>query len=117
MKKLKKLYLQAKRRFRKRIIGTAERPRLSVFRSHKHIYAQLIDDKNGQTLAAFSTLSSNEKPIKGTTRKAAFTVGHYLAHKAKSKNISLAVFDRGNKVYHGRVKSLADGCRDQGLAF
>ena len=117
MKKLKKLYLQAKRRFRKTITGTAERPRLSIFRSHRHIYAQLIDDKNGHTVSALSTLSSEKKVQKSMTKKAAFNVGILLARKAMLKNISLVVFDRGNKPYHGRIKSLADGCRKEGLVF
>lgn len=117
MKNLKKIYLQAKRRFHKKIIGTAERPRLSVFRSHKHIYAQLIDDKNSRTLASFSTLSSGSDSKKSTTRQAAFDVGHFLARTAILKNISLVIFDRGNKPYHGRIESLANGCRQQGLRF
>lgn len=117
MKNLKKLYLQAKRRFRKKIVGTAERPRLSVFRSHRHIYAQLIDDKIGHTLVAFSTLSNEAKVEKSMTKNAAFNVGLFIAQKAMLKNISLITFDRGNNIYHGRVKSLADGCRQQGLIF
>lgn len=117
MKNLRKLYLQAKRRFRKKVIGTAERPRLSVFRSHRHIYAQLIDDKNACTLAAFSTLSREKKSKKSMTKIAAFRVGKYLAQKAIEKKIAVISFDRGNKPYHGRIQSLADGCRAAGLIF
>lgn len=117
MKKLKRLYLQAKRRFRKKNIGTAQRPRLSVFRSHKHIYAQLIDDKNGHTLLAFSTLSNSKKIEKSTPTMAAFIVGKSLAQKALEKNINSVIFDRANRPYHGRVQSLANGCREEGLLF
>jgi len=116
-KKLKKIYLQAKRRFRKKIIGTALRPRLAVFRSHKHIYAQLIDDKNGQTVASFSTLSKEKKIEKSATKEAAFSVGVNLAKKALAIKISCVVFNRGNKPYLGRIQSLAEGCRKEGLLF
>lgn len=120
MKKRKlKLYLQQKKRSLKRIIGTTEKPRLSVFRSHKHIYAQLIDDSAKQTLVFCSTLERNikEKTSALATQAASFLVGESLAKKALTKNITTVVFDRGEKPYHGRIKSLADGARQQGLIF
>jgi large subunit ribosomal protein L18 len=120
MKKTKKkLYLQQKKRSLKRIIGTKEKPRLSVFRSHKHIYAQLIDDNTKQTLVFCSTLekSVKEKTSTFATQAASFLVGEFLAKKALIKNIQTVVFDRGKKPYHGRIKSLADGAREQGLLF
>ena len=125
-KKAKKIYLQQKKRFIKKIIGTLEKPRLSVFRSHKHIYAQLIDDKNGNTLAFSSTLNreildkliaKNSEGSKVTPSEAALYVGENLAQKALFKNISTIVFDRGDKPYHGRVKNIAEGARKQGLIF
>lgn len=116
-KKVNKIYLQAKRRFRKKIVGTDLCPRLSVFRSHKHIYAQLIDDKNKQTIASFSTLSKGNKIEKSATKEAAFSVGMNLAKKALAKEISAVVFDRGKKPYLGRIQSLAEGCREIGLLF
>jgi large subunit ribosomal protein L18 len=110
-----------RRRFRVRskIKGTAERPRLSVFRSSKHIYAQLIDDLNGRTLAsASSAMPELEKTVPyGGNVKAAKTVGAKLAEVAKSKGIELAAFDRGHYRYHGRIKALAEGAREGGLKF
>lgn len=118
-KKLKKVYLQQKKRYLKKIIGTIKKPRLSVFKSHKHIYAQLIDDKNGHTLAFSSTLDKNlsSQIESSATQTAAFLVGENLAKKAVEKQISFVVFDRGNKPYHGRIKSIAEGARQQGLIF
>ena len=118
-KKSKKLYLQKKKRYLKKIIGTIEKPRLSVFKSHKHIYAQLIDDKNGHTLAFSSTLEWDiqKENIVTSTQPACFLVGQLIAKKALTKNISTIVFDRGNKPYHGRIKKIAEGARDQGLIF
>ena len=118
-KRIKKLYLQQKKRALKKIFGTLEKPRLSVFRSHKHIYAQLIDDKNGKTLTACSTVdkllvSSFENTA---TKEAAFQVGNELAKRAIQKEISTIVFDRGEKPYQGRIKNLAEGARQQGLIF
>jgi large subunit ribosomal protein L18 len=116
-----KLKRQLRRRHhvRRKIVGTAERPRLSVFRSSKHIYAQLIDDLSGVTLAA---ASSNTKDVRaelpyGGNIKAATAVGKRLAEAAKSKGIQKAAFDRGHYRYHGRVKALADGAREGGLQF
>ena len=118
-KKLKKVYLQQKKRYLKKIIGTIKKPRLSVFKSHKHIYAQLIDDKNGHTLAFSSTLDKNFscQVESSATQAAALLVGANLAKKAVEKQISFVVFDRGNKPYHGRIKSIAEGARQQGLIF
>jgi large subunit ribosomal protein L18 len=118
-KKVKKLFLQAKKRSLKKIVGTFEKPRLSVFRSHKHIYAQLIDDKNGHTLAFSSTL---DKEFASTlqvtaTKTASFIVGQQLAKKALLKHIKIVVFDRGNRPYHGRIRNVAEGAREQGLIF
>ena len=118
-KREKKLYLQNKKRFLKKIRGTTVKPRLSVFRSHKHIYAQLIDDTLGNTLAFTSTLEKGIKEeIKNLAAKeASFKVGKALAQKAALKNICAVVFDRGNKPYHGRIRSLAEGARNGGLIF
>jgi len=118
-KKIKKVYLQQKKRYLKKIVGTPEKPRLSVFRSHKHIYAQLIDDKNGKTLAFSSTLDSslNKTIIATATSEAAKYVGEDLGKKALAKNISFVVFDRGNRPYHGRIQKVAEGARQEGLLF
>jgi large subunit ribosomal protein L18 len=115
--KIKKLrQLRRRRHVRKRIVGTAERPRLTVFRSNKHIYAQLIDDLRGVTLAAAA--SSAIKSVKsGGNVKAAAQVGKQLALNAKTKGIQKAAFDRGHYRYHGRVKALADAAREGGLQF
>jgi large subunit ribosomal protein L18 len=118
-KKEKKLYIQQKKRYLKKIIGTIERPRLAVFRSHKHIYAQLIDDKNGLTLAFSSTLDkilSTQIKV-SSTQDAAFKIGEEIGKKANIKNIKSIIFDRGNRPYHGRIKSLAEGARSSGLIF
>jgi large subunit ribosomal protein L18 len=104
-------------RVRAKITGTAERPRLSVFRSSKHIYAQLIDDMAGVTLAAAGS-TAKEAGIKyGGNVKAASIVGQKLAEAAKAKGITQAAFDRGYYRYHGRVKALADAARKGGLQF
>ena len=93
------------------------RPRLSVFRSAKNIYAQVIDDRNGVTLAAASSLESGEKASKGTDRDAAARVGALVAQRAIEKGVKDVVFDRGGYIYHGRVKALADAAREAGLNF
>jgi large subunit ribosomal protein L18 len=103
-------------RVRRKITGTFERPRLSVFRSSKHIYAQLIDDLNGVTLAAASTAAKTAAKYGGNV-KAAAAVGQKLAEAAKAKGITQAAFDRGHYRYHGRVKALADAARKGGLQF
>lgn len=103
-------------RIRRTIKGTADRPRLSIFRSNKQIYAQLIDDINGITLAAASS-ASKELDLKANKVAIANAVGKAIAEKAKSTGISAVVFDRGGYLYHGRVKALADGAREGGLQF
>jgi ribosomal protein L18, bacterial type len=103
------------RRIRKKVRGTAERPRLAVFRSLNHIYAQVIDDVSGKTLVSASTV---EKELKGTTGgniEAAQRVGKAIAERAIAAGISNVVFDRGGYVYHGRVKALIDASREAGL--
>ncbi len=101
-------------RVRKKITGTAERPRLSVRRSLKHIYAQVIDDGTGTTLAEASTVSAK---VSGNGVAAAKEVGKALAERAKAKSIGRVTFDRGGRQYHGRVKALAEGAREGGLEF
>lgn len=107
-------------RVRGKIQGTAERPRLNVYRSLHHIYAQIIDDEAGHTLVS---ASSNEKTLRGQLNDAegkkdeARTVGKMLAERAKEKGIELVVFDRGGYPYHGRVQALAEGSREGGLQF
>lgn len=103
-----------KRRVRRNIFGTAERPRLSVFRSNKEIYAQLVDDNAGVTLAS---ASSREKVAGGSKSEKSASVGKLIAEKAKAKGIETVVFDRNGFVYHGRIKALADGAREGGLKF
>src|ERR1035437_3213755 len=106
-------------RVRKTVTGTAERPRLNVFRSSKHIYAQVIDDIKGCTVAAASSLSKElDGQFKtGANKAAARAVGKLIAQKAKEKSVTKVVFDRGGYVYHGRIKELADGAREGGLKF
>lgn len=106
-------------RVRKKISGTPERPRLNVFRSDKHIYAQIIDDTKGVTLAAASTLdkSLREELKNGANVEAARKVGALIAQRAKEKGIEKVVFDRGGYMYHGRVQALAEAAREGGLEF
>jgi large subunit ribosomal protein L18 len=108
-----------RQRVRKKVFGTAERPRLNVFRSLKHIYGQVIDDDQGDTLVAVSTLDSELRDqLMGMDKTAqARVVGQALAERAQSKGIQQVVFDRGGYKYHGRVKALADGAREGGLEF
>jgi large subunit ribosomal protein L18 len=106
-----------RRHVRGNIVGTSERPRLSVFRSSKHIYAQLIDDLTGVTLAAASSKAEDAGLTYGGNAKAAAVVGKQLAEAAKGKGISKVAFDRGHYRYHGRVKALAEGAREGGLQF
>lgn len=103
-------------RIRKTILGTAERPRLSVFRSNKEIYCQLIDDRAGTTLAAASSREASV-PKDGNKVSQAAVVGKLIAERAQSANVSNVVFDRAGYLYHGRVKALADGAREGGLKF
>jgi len=111
--------LKRKRRVRKKVRGTTEQPRLSVFRSGKHIYAQIIEDVNGNTLAAASTMSKAvTQGVKYTGNvEAAKAVGKAIAEQALSKNIKQVVFDRNGFLYHGRVKALGDAAREAGLSF
>ncbi|MGQ9598193.1 MAG: 50S ribosomal protein L18 [Anaerolineae bacterium] len=106
-------------RVRKKLYGTSERPRLSVFRSLKHIYAQVIDDTQGHTLVSASTLDAEVRnEIQGKTKTGqAEVVGEVLARRAQSAGIQQVVFDRGGYRYHGRVKSLAEAARKAGLEF
>ena len=108
--------LKRHRRVRAKISGTAQRPRLNVFRSNKHIYAQLIDDVNGVTLASAATMDKGFDG-NGSNKEAARKVGQAIAKAAAEKNIEVVVFDRGGYLYHGRVKELADGARESGLKF
>jgi large subunit ribosomal protein L18 len=108
-----------KARIRKRIFGTEQRPRLSVFRSAKHIYAQVVVDSTGSTILAASTLSPEIRAEVGELDKsgAAKKVGQLIGKKAIEKNIRRVVFDRNGFLYHGRVRALADGARESGLEF
>ena len=113
-------YTRRKKRVRSNILGTAERPRLSVHKSLKHIYAQIIDDINGKTLAFASSLSKEalSKFEEGDNKtKQSFKVGQLIADLAKAQGIEKVVFDRQGNLYHGRVKSVADGARKGGLNF
>ena len=118
---LAKQQLRARRhsRVRKKVSGTTERPRLAVFRSEHHIYAQVIDDTQGTTLAAASTLDSSLRGEKkyGGNIEAAKAVGKLVAERAKEKGVTRVVFDRGGFSYHGRVAGLADAAREGGLEF
>lgn len=122
MKKKKNIDRRTKLKFkiRKKIFGTPEKPRLVVFRSNKHIYAQVVDDVNHRTLLQVSTLNKEVKErINGVSGKVAKAkvVGNLVAENAKNLNISRVVFDRGGYLYHGRVKAIADGAREGGLKF
>ena len=120
MKDRKKLARsKRKKRVRSRVVGTSERPRLNVFRSLKHIYAQAIEDTTGKTLATASTLNSE---LKGSVRcpgnvEAAKKVGELIAKKCLEKGIQKVVFDRSGYLYHGRIKALAEAARSSGLIF
>ena len=111
--------LKRKNRIRAKVAGTPARPRLCVFRSAKHIYAQVIDDLDGQTLAAASTVEPDivkKDDFENKVAKATF-VGKLIAERAKAKGIERVVFDRGGYLYHGRVKALSEGAREGGLIF
>ena len=110
------LFKKRQSRARYKISATAERPRLSVFRSGKHIYAQVIDDRQAVTIAAASTAEKDGKG-KGYNVEAAGTVGKRIAERALAKGIKQVVFDRGGYIYHGRVKALAEAAREGGLEF
>jgi large subunit ribosomal protein L18 len=106
-----------KLRIRSRVEGTPEKPRLSVFRSNKHLYVQLIDDTKGATLVAASTGEEDLKDKTGATIEGAKSLGNLVAKRALAKNISQIVFDRSGYLYHGRIKALADAAREGGLKF
>jgi large subunit ribosomal protein L18 len=106
--------LKRHKRVRVRMSGTAERPRLSVYRSLNHVYAQVIDDSGGRTLASASTV---DLKAKGNGMAEAASVGRAIAEKAKTAGVSQVVFDRGGFLYHGRIKALADAAREAGLEF
>ena len=121
LKKIDKNQKRKERHYsiRNKVVGTPERPRLNIFKSSKHIYAQVIDDATGTTIASASTL---DKEILGqvaelTKTDAAKLVGKTVGERAKNKGINAVVFDRGGYLYHGRVKLLADGARESGLEF
>jgi large subunit ribosomal protein L18 len=105
------------RRVRARVIGTADRPRLNVFRSLNHIYAQVIDDALGHTLAAAGSLDGPVKSAGGTKTEEAKAVGKLVAERARAAGVTQVVFDRGGWQYHGRIKALADAAREAGLEF
>jgi large subunit ribosomal protein L18 len=106
-----------KMRIRKIVSGTAEKPRLSVFRSNKQIYVQLVNDLTGSTLLAISSLDKEISAVEGNKTQQAALVGKALAEKAKTAGITSVVFDRNGYLYHGRVKQLADAAREGGLKF
>ena len=110
-----RLRLRRKKRIRKKITGTAERPRMSVFRSPRHIYVQVIDDVAGRTLASVSSFKKGEAKRAGVETCA--DLGKQLADRCKAQNISQVVFDKNGFDYHGRLKALADGARSGGLKF
>ena len=118
VKKTDRKFERARRhlRVRRKISGTADRPRLCVYRSNTNIYAQIIDDVHGNTLVQVSTLDKNVK-VKHANKEAAKEVGTLIAKKAAEKNIKEVVFDRGGYIYHGVVKELAEAAREGGLVF
>ena len=111
--------LKRKKRIRRKVDGTETRPRLTVFRSDKHIYAQIVNDQTGATLVSASTLSPEYKEMEAIKGKvnAAKRVGHLVALKALDKGIAKVVFDRNGFIYHGRIQALADAAREKGLDF
>lgn len=111
--------LKRKKRIRRKVEGTVERPRLTVFRTDKHVYAQIINDKSGMTLVSASTLSEEYKEATKEKGKiaAAKKVGELIARKALDSGIAKVVFDRNGFIYHGRIKALADAAREKGLDF
>ena len=111
---------RAHRRLRQRIQGTPERPRLAVYCSLRYVYAQVIDDLNGRTLAQANSAEKDlQQDLEGSpgSRDAAKTVGEIVAERAKAQGIEQVVFDRGGVIYHGKVRSVAEGARDKGLVF
>lgn len=119
LSKKKEAHLKRKRRVRKKILGTDNRPRLTVFRSARHVYAQVIADTTGHTLASASTLDKETRghvPFESKVEAAKF-VGKLVARRAMEKGVSRVVFDRNGFLYHGRVRALSAGAREQGLEF
>ena len=115
--KVRELRLRRHRRVRKKVRGTAERPRLAVFRSNKHITVQVIDDVAGKTLAAASTTEADLRGGATGNKDAAKKIGGLVAERAKAAGVSKVVFDRGGFMYHGRVAAVADAAREGGLEF
>jgi large subunit ribosomal protein L18 len=113
--KRKEIRVRIHERIRKRVEGSPERPRMSVYRSGQHIYAQIIDDTKGHTIASASSLKADG--VKGGTVDGAVAVGKRIAEAAKAAGVEKVVFDRGGYIYHGRVKALADAAREAGLDF
>ncbi len=115
----KKALLKRKKRIRKHLVGTQQRPRLNVFRSSKHIYAQIIDDEHGHTLVAASSLEKvvKEQPEFENKVAAAGFIGKLIGERAIKKGLKKVVFDRGGFLFHGRVKAVSDGAREAGLDF
>ena len=109
--------LKRRRRVRAKVSGTAERPRISIFRSNRGISAQLIDDVAGHTLASASTLEADVRGLEGDKKAKAAKVGELIAARAREAGVTAVVFDRGGFVYHGRVAALADAAREGGLEF
>ena len=105
------------RRVRKVVAGTTQRPRLSVYRSNKHLQAQVIDDSTGRTLAAASTVEADLRTGPTSNKQAAAAVGRLVAERAKAAGVTTVVFDRGGFIYHGRVAAVADAAREAGLEF
>jgi large subunit ribosomal protein L18 len=116
---LQKKLAKIKRRIRQKVKGTAEKPRLSIFRSNKHIYAQVIDDTTGKTIASSSTIDKtiSSKINSTSTCEASIMVGQYIARKSLEAKVQSVIFDRGGHIYHGRVKALAEAARQEGLKF
>lgn len=112
-----KARLKRKKRIRKNIFGNQDRPRLSVFRSSKHIYAQIIDDTSGSTLVSASTLDKDVMEVEGKKAIIAKAVGNLIGKRALDKGIKKVVLDRNGFLYHGRIKALSDGAREAGLNF
>jgi large subunit ribosomal protein L18 len=120
MGKVDPKYIRRERRkkaIRRKISGTPNRPRLSVFKSNRGIYAQLIDDVNGKTLCSASTMDKEYKGKKAITKETAKEVGTLIGKRAVDKGINLAVFDRNGYVFHGRIQALKEGCEENGLKF
>lgn len=117
MKTVRDQRIRRHRRVRKHVAGSAERPRLAVFRSNRHLYAQLIDDADGRTLVSVSTVESSLRSGPTGNATAASRVGELVAERALEKGIRKVVFDRGGFLFHGKLKALADAAREKGLEF